>query len=399
MSFLRRHRGALLVLLAASSLTWTLVRVWLTTYHSLQLDLDVYLLGAQHLTDGSLYHVSLSFSPHLPYTYPPFSAIAFLPLTWLPHQAAQLSWAALNVLALAGIIALSLRALRADLRGRNLVLWTLIALGPAFSLEPVWLTFNYGQINLVLTVMILADLTGHLRCGSRTLPRGILLGIAAAIKLIPLVFVAYLFVTRQTKAAWTAVWTFLACSAIAFAVAPRTSWSYWTHYATDASRVGGVWFTSNQSLRGMLDRFSHTALGAFVPTVVGLVVLIAGLAVARRAYRESSPFLGMLVAAVTGLLVSPITWAHHMVWIIPILLWLLLGDDRPRSGRPIAIVGAILFWWAPIWHVAFGGTAELHEGAGQLVLGNAFGLAAVAFLIGIAVMLHLRQRRRPLAAA
>ena len=180
MSFLRRHRGALLVLLAASSLTWTLVRVWLTTYHSLQLDLDVYLLGAQHLTDGSLYHVSL---------------------TWLPHQAAQLSWAALNVLALAGIIALSLRALRADLRGRNLVLWTLIALGPAFSLEPVWLTFNYGQINLVLTVMILADLTGHLRCGSRTLPRGILLGIAAAIKLIPLVFVAYLFVTRQTKAA------------------------------------------------------------------------------------------------------------------------------------------------------------------------------------------------------
>lgn len=393
MTFIRRHQRVLVVIAAACSVTWTLVRVWLTTYRSLQLDLDVYLLGAQHLTDGSLYHVSLPFAPFLPYTYPPFSAIAFLPLTWLPHQAAQLAWAGLNVVALAGIVALSLRALRPDLRGRTLALWTLVALGPAFSLEPVWLTFNYGQINLVLTVAILADLTGHLRCRGRTLPRGILLGMAAAIKLIPLVFVAYLFVTRQTRAAWASVGTFLACTALAFVVAPATSWSYWTRYATDASRVGGVWFVSNQSLRGMLDRFSHVALGALVPTVVALFIFLGGLGVARRAYRESSAFLGILVAADTGLLVSPITWAHHMVWVVPILLWLLLGQDRPRYGPAIALVGAIVFWWAPIWHVPFGGTSELHENAGQLIISNAFGLAALAFLIGIAAMIHLRRRR------
>lgn len=383
------------------SVSLTLWRVLATTYHSLQLDLDVYLMGARNLTNGRLYTQGLPFAPHLPFTYPTFSALVFTPLAALPHELAQLGWAVLNVTALAGIIALSLRVVRPGIDGRRLALWTAVLLFPAFCMEPVWLTFNYGQINLVLTLMVIADLTTQPTIKGRTWPRGILIGIAAAIKLIPLIFVAYLLVTRQLSAARNAVISFLACTALAFAFAPSTAWSYWTTYVNDASRVGGIFFISNQSLRGGLDRLTHRQVPGGIATAVGLVVVVFGLFVAYRAYTSSTPFLGLLVTADTGLLASPITWAHHMVWVVPIVIWLLWGDDRPRFGTPIAAAASILFWTGLIWRAPWGGTNELHENAWQFVIGNSFLIAALGFMIGVALMLWQRQRHteRRVAAA
>jgi alpha-1,2-mannosyltransferase len=101
----------------------------------------------------------------------------------------------------------------------------------------------------------------------------------------------------------------------------------------------------------------------------------------------------VLVVAATCLLVSPITWAHHMVWVVPALLWLALAPDRPRGGPILAAGAAVLFWCAPIWWVPYKNTSDLHLGAWQLVAGNSFVLATVVFLVGVSGLL-LRSRRR-----
>jgi alpha-1,2-mannosyltransferase len=121
---------------------------------------------------------------------------------------------------------------------------------------------------------------------------------------------------------------------------------------------------------------------------------VAGTALARWAYRDSSPFLGILVCATTGMLVSPITWEHHLVWAVPVLLWLACAADRPAGGPVWAAAAAGVLVWAPVLHVPSGGTAELHERGWQLLAGNSFFGLLGAFLVGVAVLLAARRSRR-----
>jgi len=377
----------------AGALSSGLVVVWALglSWHRRQLDIAVYLMGARHLLDGKLYHAGLPAAPHLPFTYPPFAAVVFAPLNLLPLSAAQVVWSVVNVAALFALVWLSVRAARPGLDRRRLFVWSLVLMTPAFFIEPVHLTFAFGQVNIVLAALVLADLTGHLRVGGRSLPRGVVVGAVAAVKLIPLIFVLYLFVTRQTRAAWVALGTFAACSVAAAATGPAVSWSYWTRYATDAKRVGGVFYISNQSLRAVADRLDHRVVSTGLTTFMGAVVLVAGMVLARWAWRSSSNLLGVLVCATTGLLASPISWAHHLVWVVPVLIWLVWAPDRPAGGRLWALAGAALFWWAPIWGVPNGADIELAEHGWQLLWGNSFFLAMVVFMAGIATMLTLRR--------
>jgi alpha-1,2-mannosyltransferase len=363
-----------------------------------QLDFSVYLMGAHHLADGRLYQTSLAEFPHLPFTYPPFAALAFFPLTWLPMRAAQVTWSLVSVAALFGLVWLSIRAALPTLERTRSILLALVLMSPAVWLEPVHLTFFFGQVNIVLAAMVLADLTTHLRLGPRALPRGVLVGVAAAVKLVPLVFVPYLFLTRQTRAAWVALVTFGLCSALDAGIDPRVSWAYWTKYVADAKRVGSVVFISNQSLRAVADRLDHRVLSNGLVATLSAVVLIAGVVLAGWAYETSSNLLGVLVCATTGLVVSPITWAHHLVWVVPVLVWLAWAPDRPAYGRLWAVAGAALFWWSPIWTVPGGVRNELSEHGWQLLLGNSFFLAMVAFLVGITALLVVR-RRSPIGSA
>jgi alpha-1,2-mannosyltransferase len=365
-----------------------LVKVWGRT----QLDLEVYLLGARHLFDGTIYAVSLPRPPHLPFTYAPFAGLLFWPLTALSYGVAQAIWALLSTAALVGVVATSLWATRPRLSTRSIWLATAALIGPAFWLEPIEANFSFGQINIVLTMLILADTLIVLRLGRRTVPRGVLVGVAAAVKLVPLVFVAYFAATRQFRAALTSAGTFLACTALAFACNARASWRFWSHYAFDAKRIGGVFYLSNQSARGSLDRLTHSVLSTGAATVIGAAILAAGLALAAWAYRRSSTFLAVVVAGTTGLLASPISWAHHFVWVIPILAWLALGEDRPGGGCWFALGGAILAWSAPIWLVSDRPSDELRENVAQALAGNSYFLALVAFLVGIATMLFTRRR-------
>jgi alpha-1,2-mannosyltransferase len=381
--------------LGAVSLGWLAVRVVNVTWHRTQLDFSVYLMGAHHLVDGRLYTAHLANSTHLPFTYPPVAALVFGPLALLTTQAAELAWAVVNILSLYAVLVLSLHAARPGTDRVRLCLLSLVLLGPSFLLDPVRLTFYFGQVNLILCALILGDLTTTVRVGSRTLPRGVLLGVAAAVKLIPLVFVPYLFVTRQVRAAWTALASFVVCSVLAGALDPRVSWQYWTKYATDSSRVGVPYFYLDQSLQGALDRVAHTVESPLVVDALGAVVVVAGIALARWAWKDSSPLLGILVCATTGMVASPITWEHHLVWAVPILVWLALAPDRPPAGWAWAVAGAFVLWWAPLERVPSVGTAELHERGWTLPAASSSFLFLVAFLAGVTILLAVRRRTRP----
>jgi alpha-1,2-mannosyltransferase len=231
------------------------------------------------------------------------------------------------------------------------------------------------------------------RLKSRSIPRGIMTGIAAALKLTPLIFLPLLFATKQIRAGCMALITFCVCGIVMLIIVPSEAWSYWTRYVFDAHRVGGVVYISNQSLRSTIYRFSHGHASEGLIVLLVLSVGVVGLSTAVWAYRSSSPLLGVLLCAVTGLLVSPITWAHHLVWVVPIILWLALAHDRPAFGRLWAAVVAAWFWYGPIWRIPHGGGVEHHDTFAQLLVGNSYTLAMLLFVGGMIVMLALRHGR------
>jgi alpha-1,2-mannosyltransferase len=351
-------------------------------------DFRVYLAGAHDLAGGTLYWRQTRGEF---FTYPPFAALVFVALAKIPGPvAAQVVWALLNDVALAALIAWSIRAVRPDLRAGPRWLWALGLAGPAFFLDPVLLSIRHGQVNVLLAALVVWDLASSRRIGPVTLPRGVGTGVAAAIKLTPLIFIPYLVLTRRSGAAWRCAGVFALCEAIAFAVAPGSSAAYWTRYVFDYTRVGGylrlggLLATTNQNLMGTLARFNHAPVPAGMLWAVAGLLGAAGLLLAARVHSRDSAFAGVIVCAMTGLLISPVTWTHQMVWVVPAIIWLAAAPRRPRWGRAMAVATTVLFWAAPIWWVPNGNFRPLHENGWQLLAGNSFFAWMILFLAATA---------------
>ncbi len=365
-----------------------------------QVDIDVYRMGAQHVFSPDLYSVRFGNSGLL-FTYPPFAALVFaiLPLN-LGIWSLQCGWAVTNIVALGALIHLSIRIVVPRLHRKEVLRLALLLLLPALALNPVFNTVGLGQINLLLCLLITWDLATDRRIGARTVPLGIATGFAAAVKLTPLIFVPYLIMTRRTRGARNALITFAACEAIAFVVSPRNSWTYWTKDVLDSKRAGALLYTSDQNLSSVLQRFHHGPISALVLVPALVLIGVGGLALAAWAHRRSSVVLGLLVCATTGLIISPITWVHHMVWVVPAIIWLAAGADRPKRGPLLAGLTAVLFlaapiWWVPRSWVVTRDPPELHQNLWQLVVGNSFCFAMLAFLAGVVIMLVRRSGVSP----
>jgi alpha-1,2-mannosyltransferase len=386
------HRAAL-----GAALSITLVTtlcLWFAC--SYQDDFHVYLAGARGLFAGDVY--SQSTRGEL-FTYPPFAALFFAPLQRLPSTtAAQVVWALLNVAALVGLLTVSIGAVRPDLARRSKRLWALGLAAPALFLDPVLLALRHGQVDVLVTFLVVWDLTGARRTGRRVVPLGVATGLAAAIKLTPLIFVPYFVLARRSKAAWRCVGTFVVAQAVAFTVAPGASRTYWTHDLFDYKRVGGylgvqgLYAPTNQSLLGTLARVDHGAVSPGTLWAAAAVLGLLGVALAAHVERHWSPMLGAALCATTGLLVSPVTWTHQMIWVVPVVVWLALSPDRPKWGRAAGVCTTVLFWVAPIWWVPGQGSAPLRESGLQLVAGNSFFLWMVLLLVACAASMYGRTR-------
>ena len=240
------------------------------------------------------------------------------------------SW--VNLGALFALIGVSLRAVCAQLDRRTVLWWALVLVLPVVLFDPVRQTFLLGQVNIILALMVVADMTLDL-----PIPRGILVGLAAAIKVTPVILIPYLFLTRQGRAGARAVASFCAAALFAVAVNSSTSWSYWTHYIHDPQRAGMLSWIGNQGLLGALERMLGHTLTTPTTFVIVVTVGVVGLAVAAGAYRRSSPVLGLLVVEATESLASPVSWSHHFIWVVLLVAWLALAEDRPRYGEWYAL--------------------------------------------------------------
>ncbi len=361
----------------------------LALFHQ-QLDLSTYLLGGAHAASNDLFTVTYP-TDHLGFTYPPFSALLFAPFAHFPPRLCEVAFSWINLAALFGMIVVSLRAVCKALDKRTLVWWGLALVLPVLLFDPVRQTFLLGQVNIILALMIVADLTMDL-----PLPRGILVGLAAAIKVTPVILIPYLFLTRQGRAGIRASASFLAAAALAVAFNASTSWSYWTHYIHDPQRAGMLSWIGNQGVLGATERMlGHTVT---TPTAFVMVVTVGvvGLLIAAGAARRSSAVLGLLVVEATESLASPVSWSHHFIWVVLLVAWLALAEDRPRAGEWYALAVAVLLWAAPYWWVPHGPSVRFAGRGWLLPLGDADVLVFIVVLIGSAVRVTRSYAARPL---
>ncbi len=322
----------LLLVSVAARLAWT----YLVPNGANFVDLHVYLGGAATLdVPGTLYsYVYADQTPDfpLPFTYPPFAALVFYPLSRLPFGLVAACWQLGTIAALYGVVRLSQRLLGlSEGSRRTAMVWTAIAIWT----EPLRSTFDYGQINVILVLAVL-----WAACSARWWLSGLLVGLAAGIKLTPAITGLYFLGVRRWGTALFAALVFAATVALSIVAIGGQARFYFTDLLGDASRIGPIGTSFNQSWRGGLSRIvGHDA--GYGPLVVAAITATAVLAVlAWRALGadsgEQRDRLGsLLVVQLFGLLISPISWTHHWIWLVPLMIWLLDGPWRTRPGARV----------------------------------------------------------------
>ncbi len=291
---------------------------------------DIYTFAKPDATQGQL-----------GFTYPPFGAVVLVPFAVLPKG---LAIALYTVLTVAAVIVTTYWLVRpvAQRHGWSLPFVMILALAVISTLEPIRETYTFGQINVLLAIAVLFDLLVLLPRGSKW--AGIGIGLAAAVKLTPAIFILYLLVSRRRRAALTAAATAVAASLVAFALMPRSSWHYWTDTLWNGSGLGNVAYTFNQSIYAMLARFSAPDLpNRLLWAALVLVAVVAGLWRARRAALAGDEVTGLTIAGLVGCLASPITWAHHLYWFVPALVVLVdVAFSSRRSHVWYGVLAAVL---------------------------------------------------------
>jgi alpha-1,2-mannosyltransferase len=373
---------------------------------------------------------------HLPFTYTPFAAVAFALVSFVPWWLLQQVSVTVDLLALLAAVWFTLGGLgyRGD---RVRVGATLLGAAALFWTEPVLRTVYLGQVNLVLMALILWDLGQPDTAKSRWW-KGFATGIAAGIKLTPLIFIPDLLLARKFRQAAVATTGFAFTVLLGFAVLPPDSAKWWFDGLwAQGSRTGFIGWAGNQSLNGIITTLIGSVNGARPGWVAGAVLFGAvGVVSAALLDRKGYAMVGLLMAALTGLLVSPISWDHHWVWIVPaavvaahyaVQAW-RRGARRMAWAGGIAAAAAVVAWFGawptrlfhvsppnlgndslgliwipkntnPAWYDSYGDQRwfpEYHWHGLALIFGNAYilaGLAAFGALLAISLLLPAARKK------
>lgn len=339
-------------------------------------DLHVYRYGGLAVLDRSPVYASDDPVTGYPFTYPPFGAVLMVPLALLPGWLAAALWTGASAGCLAACVVVVRRALGRPAPGWLVALVVLASL----SLEPVWQNVVFGQINLVLMLVVLVDLVRPERRLS-----GVLLGITAGVKLTPLVFVVLLALVGHRGAAGRAMLAFAGTVAVGLVAVPGAA-TYWVEGLLDPRRVGPPALAHNQSVSGALARLLDGPPATLLWLAVAAPVSIAVLLAAAAWWRRGDRVLGTCLAAMAMLLASPISWSHHWVWAVPVALVLW------ERNRWAAAVWTVLFVTRPILWPPWGEGREYEWHTVDHLLGNAYVLAALVLAVWAAVVLMGERR-------
>ncbi len=305
---------------------------------SWHLDLRVYRDAAHALYHGGSPFTEDFTTNRLPFTYTPFALLVLSPLAFGPLGLVEGLWWLISAASLVGATFLMVRSAMPVAAGRAWAVAGLLCGAASLALEPARSNFDYGQINLLLMVMIVADLTRM-----RAPWRGVLIGLAAAVKLTPLVFLSYFLVARDWRSLWRSIGTFFAATAVSWAILPSDSTRYWFHQVADAGRTGALGVVSNQSWNGMVHRapFHGGHLGTAVWLVLSVATLACGVVLTRWLVERGRTADAVMVLALTELLVSPVSWTHHWSWLVmaPVVATALWATRRTVAVALVALLG------------------------------------------------------------
>lgn len=359
------------------------------------LDLQVYRAGGTAWAHGFPLYVAHFAQPvggpDLPFTYPPIAAVIFSVLSVVPLPVAI---AVVLLINLAAFVTLCLISASRQYGWGTLALVVGLAVaGGSVLLEPVRQTLWFGQVNVVLGMLVAADcLLPRTRW-----PRGMLIGLAGAVKLTPVFFVLFFLPRRQWRPVFTAAASFVGSGLLGFVLAPSDTRTYWFGALLDISRVGRMSYASNQSILGALDRLAlPKAVITSLWVVLSLAIVVLAWIVVLRARRAGEELTALLAVAVAELLVSPISWAHHWVWIAPALLLLTSPAWHRRqlllvAGLPVVAV----FTTGPPWLFPSDNDLEKHWTSWQQLIGNSYVLIGVLFLVLVAFLMRWPASEAP----
>ncbi|MCG5219694.1 glycosyltransferase 87 family protein [Streptosporangium soli] len=376
-----------------------LVAYWLGNVDDQRLvDLDVYRTGGQALLDGRPVYDFVTPAPQLlPFTYPPIAALLAIPLALVSWPIAQWGWTLGVFLALAVTVGYGFRPLLARMDRVKLPLLFAALMVACTYLMPIRDQVRFGQVDILLVALCLAD------CVARRpwWPRGLLIGFATAVKLTPGVFLIYLLITgfgpgadqTQRRTLYMAVFTATLLTVLPFLVIPGDAAQFWFSALLDSDRLGSNTGTTNQSMRGMLLRL-------YLPDVLTTALWIAlvaavgwyGFRAARRALAAGDTMTAVALTGLMAVLLSPVAWIHHLAWVVVVIA--ALAGSGHDLRRLLVAAGVWLYYVLPIpwWGVTIR-AAEIPVVSPVLgrIVQNAFGLGALGLVWLLAWWLPRRR--------
>lgn len=322
-------------------------------------DMVIYRAGVnEFLSGGEMYSQPMMAGDlALPFIYPPFGALVLTPLTvfdlFTDDQAGNIM-IILSALLVLLCLYLVFRALLGTASKSAVWASTGVAWAGALAIEPIWLNASFAQLNVVLMALVVLDLVPR----KRKLPRGWLIGIAAAIKIAPAAMLLYFLLRKDFRAIFTAVISGVIATAVAALVRFDATWEYFTvvllGMGTDSEFGVDSTYTSNSSLKGMVMRFfdnratmdDNGLLLNLIWLVLVALVIVAGSLLMLRLFRRGLNIDAWLVNSVVMLLISPVSWSHHWVWLailLPVVAWRLIAV-YPAGGARNFLAGVSALW-------------------------------------------------------
>ena len=356
------------------------------------IDLQVYVYAVHDMLAGKDIYATTTPGWNLYFIYPPIAAILMVPLAVGAYWVWQLIWTFLLIWAQQSVLK------RCGVpRG-----WVLGLIGVVvvLAVEPIRTTLGYGQVNTLLMALVVADLLPDRPGLKRRIPQGALIGLAAAIKLTPALFVVFAFLLGKKRMAWTSILSFAAFTLVGAIFQWSQTWQFWFGLSGGDTRTASPLYAGNQSFLGVVYRLiGETRELTLLGLAVGGLVALLGTIVACQCWRAGEQVFAVALVGLCTCLASPLSWTHHYVWILPMAVAVVLGRTLPRWVRLLG--GAWVLWVSaclPLALLPYGGGQERSFTLLQQIVANLGPLLGVALIVGLGWQMLVAHRNREVAA-
>jgi alpha-1,2-mannosyltransferase len=355
------------------------------------IDLQVYVYAVKDMLAGKDIFATTTPFWNLYFIYPPIAAILMTPLAFGPYALWQVVWTGGLVWAQQSV----LKRCGAP-RGWKL---GLIGIAVLLAVEPIRTTLGYGQVNTILMALVIADLLPDAPGERRRIPQGTLIGLAAAIKLTPALFVIFAFLIGKTRVAITAMISFAVFTGIGAILLFRETLVFFGGLSGGDTRTASPLYTGNQSLLGVFFRLGDSSrVTALVGLAVSAILAVLGCLVAAHWWRHDEKVFAVAIVGLTTCLASPLSWTHHYVWILPLGM-AVLSPGVPRWAR---YLGGFWVVWVclclPLAVLPYGGGRERQFDFLQQLVANLGPIIGVILVVGLAWQLVATPRLQPAKA-